>query len=107
MAMLELNKENFAALAEQSAQPVVLEFWAPWCTYCRRIAGVVAKLPEAYEGRAAVAQINIDDEPALAERFGVDTNPSFILLKDGKPSEKLVAPGSKADIDAWLAAQGV
>ena len=107
MAMLHITKENYQELVEQSAQPVLLEFWAPWCTYCRRIAGVVAKLPEAYAGRAAVAQVNIDEQPELAQRFKVDTIPSLILVKNGAAGEKLVAPGSKADIDAWMQAQSV
>ena len=107
MAMLHITKENYQELVEQSAQPVLLEFWAPWCTYCRRIAGVVAKLPEAYAGRAAVAQVNIDEQPELAQRFSVDTIPSLILVKNGAAGEKLVAPGSKADIDAWMQSQSV
>ena len=108
MAMLHITKENYQELVEQSAQPVLLEFWAPWCTYCRRIAGVVAKLPEAYAGRAAVAQVNIErEQPELAQRFSVDTIPSLILVKNGAAGEKLVAPGSKADIDAWMQAQSV
>ena len=107
MAMLHITKENYQELVEQSAQPVLLEFWAPWCTYCRRIAGVVAKLPEAYAGRAAVAQVNIAEQPELAQRFSVDTIPSLILVKNGAAGEKLVAPGSKADIDAWMQAQSV
>ena len=69
--------------------------------------GVVAKLPEAYAGRAAVAQVNIDEQPELAQRFSVDTIPSLILVKNGAAGEKLVAPGSKADIDAWMQAQSV
>ncbi len=74
MAMLHITKENYQELVEQSAQPVLLEFWAPWCTYCRRIAGVVAKLPEAYAGRAAVAQVNIDEQPELG-RYHPLTHP--------------------------------
>ena len=107
MSMLQINQNNYRELVEQAGQPVLLEFWAPWCVYCRRIAGVVAKLPEAYAGRAAVGQINIDDDPALAQQFEVDPIPSLILVRDGKPGEKLVAPGSKAEIDAWMQAQSV
>ncbi|MDO4271040.1 MAG: thioredoxin family protein [Eubacteriales bacterium] len=107
MSMLKITNENYEAMVEQAKQPVLVEFWAPWCTYCRRIAGVVAKLPDAYEGRAAVGQVNIDEEPELARKFGVDTIPTLLLMKDGQPGAPLVAPGSKADIDAWMEAQSV
>lgn len=64
MAMLHITKENYQELVEQSAQPVLLEFWAPWCTYCRRIAGVVAKLPEAYAGARRSPRSTLTSSPS-------------------------------------------
>ncbi len=99
--------DNYEEKVAQAGQPVLLEFSAPWCSYCRRIEGVVKKLPQAYEGRALVGQVNIDETPELAKQFSVDTIPSFIVVREGKGGDKLVAPGSKADIDAWMQAQSV
>ena len=102
MAMLYITKENYQELVEQSAQPVLLEFWAPWCTYCRRIAGVVAKLPEAYAGRAAVAQVNIDEQPDLAAQFRVMSIPTAMLFVNGQPTQTLVGVQPKARLEAMV-----
>ena len=103
MSVKNLTKENFA---QETKAPALVEFWAPWCVYCRRLANVMDKLPDAYQGRITVGQVNIDDEPALAQRFSIDTIPTFLLFRDGQPGGPLVAPGSKSEIDAWLSAQG-
>lgn len=107
MELMHITKENYEEKVAQAGQPVLLEFSAPWCSYCRRIEGVVKKLPEAYADRTLVGQINIDESPELAKDFSVDIIPSFIVVRDGKASDKLIAPGSKADIDAWMQAQSV
>lgn len=101
--MLELTNENFEKQALEAGRPVLVEFWAPWCGYCRRIAPVLDNLAQVYEGDVTIAKLNIDEAPGLAERYGVETIPALMLFQNGKHSEKLVAPGSKAQIDAFIA----
>ena len=105
MAIQNITQENFASEVAAAKQPVLVEFWAPWCVYCRRLSAVVQKLGQ--DGPVAVGQVNIDEQPALAGQFSIDTIPTFLLFRDGAPGLALVAPDSKAAIDAWLREQGV
>ena len=103
--MLELNLNNFQAEALEADQPVLVDFWAPWCKYCRRIAPVVERVAQEYEGKVVVAQCNVDDAPALAQQFKVDIIPSLFLIKNGVPGEKIVNPASQDALEAWMAPQ--
>ncbi|MBQ3200170.1 MAG: thioredoxin [Firmicutes bacterium] len=87
MAKLEITVDNFAAEVEQAAGTVLLDFWAPWCGYCRMIDPVLEAVDadmEAAGRELTVGKINIDEQPELAERFGVDTIPTLIVYRDGK-----------------------
>lgn len=102
MAALNLNKEQFQNLIAGD-KPVLVDFWAPWCVYCRRIAPAYEKVAEQYEDRVVIAKVDIDQEPALAEQEQIEVIPSLVLYRNGKAIGSLVAPESKAMIDAFLA----
>ena len=82
---------------------MLVEFWAPWCVYCRRIAPAMEKVVAQYEGKVQIGQVNIDDFPALAEAEEIELVPTFCLYQNGKRVASMVAPGSKAAIDSFLA----
>ena len=103
--MLELNLNNFQAEALEADQPVLVDFWAPWCKYCRRIAPVIERVAQQYEGKVVVAQCNVDDAPALAQQFKVDIIPSLFVIKNGVPGEKIVNPASQDALEAWMMPQ--
>lgn len=105
MAVLTINK-NFNETVLQSAGPIVVDFWAPWCGYCRRLSPVIDRLEDEYEGKIRVAKLNIDEEPQLAQQFEVDTIPTLILFRDGKAVSSVVNPGSQDAIDSWLRENG-
>lgn len=107
MAILHVTNENFEKEVLGAAQPVVVDFWAPWCGYCRRLAPVVDRLEKQWEGRALVGKLDVDEAPALAERYNVETIPTLLLFQNGRASEQLVNPGSMAQIEAWLQSHGV
>ena len=101
--MLTLNRENFAQEVLQSEQPVLVEFWAPWCVYCRRISPALDRMDQASEVK--IAKINIDEQPELAAQFQVEVIPTFLLLQEGQHGDRLIAPGSQAQIEEWIRTQ--
>lgn len=81
MAVLNITSENYEKEVAASKLPVLLVFWAPWCKYCRRIAPVVERVAQQYEGKVVVAQCNVDDAPALARGSKLISSPRCLLLK--------------------------
>lgn len=100
--MIAMNTELFNKHISEGSQPVLVDFWAPWCVYCRRIAPAMEKVAQQYEGTVTVAQVNIDDEPLLAQKEHIEVIPTLVLYKDGKALGSIVAPESKAKIEEFL-----
>jgi len=100
--MIAMNTELFNKYTADSSQPVLVEFWAPWCVYCRRIAPALEKVAEQYEGILSVGQVNIDNEPLLAQKERIEVIPTLVLYKDGKALGSIVAPESKAKIEEFI-----
>ena len=101
MAAINLTKEKFAQLQKQD-KPVLVDFWAPWCSYCRRIGPAYDKIAEQYGEELVVAKINIDEEPKLAIREMIEVIPTLVIYRDGKAIGSVVAPESKAMIDSFI-----
>ena len=99
--MIAVNQEVFNKLAQEE-KPVLVDFWAPWCVYCRRIAPALERLAEQRED-VIVGKVNIDEEPQLALQERIEVIPTLILYKNGKALGSIVAPESKAQIEAFIA----
>jgi thioredoxin len=102
MSAIKMNSQQFEDQVRNGSEPVLVEFWAPWCVYCRRIAPALDKVAAQNEGKLKVAQINIDDEPVLAAQEQIEVIPTLIIYQNGQALGSIVAPESKARIDDFI-----
>lgn len=101
MAAVNLNTEQFYKLLEEG-KTVLVDFWAPWCVYCRRISSAYDKLAQQYGEKLVIAKLNIDDEPVAANQEQIRVIPTLVLYQSGEAVASIVAPESKAKIEEFL-----
>ena len=101
MAAMNMNHEEFnKAMAD--GKIVLVDYWAPWCSYCRRIGPAYDKIAEQFGDKMVVAKVNIDEEPRLAMHEMIEVIPTLVLYRDGQAIGSVVAPESKAMIEAFI-----
>ncbi len=101
MAM-EVTSINFEQEVLNSELPVLVDFWAPWCGPCRMLAPLMEQISAEQAGKAKVVKVNIDDEPALAQRFGVFSIPTVVAIKNGAETGRSVGLVPQAKLTALL-----
>ena len=101
MAVVQITKDNFKTLVQESTKPVLLDFWAVWCGPCKMIAPIVEAIAEERED-IVVGKVNVDDEMDLASAFGIASIPTVVLVKDGKIAATAVGYRPKADLEKML-----
>ena len=102
MAEINLTTEQFEQEVLQSDIPVLLDFWATWCGPCRMLAPVVEEIAEEYDGKVKVCKVNVDEEEALAVRFGISSIPTLLVFKNGQLTDTSVGFVTKEQIEAML-----
>jgi thioredoxin 1 len=93
-----VSDSSFEKEVLQSERPVLVDFWAEWCAPCRMLAPTVEAVGEQYLESAEVVKLNVDDNPAMAQRYGIKGIPTLILFKEGKEVERMVGATSKESI---------
>jgi len=101
MAAININQEQFAQLI-RGEMPVLVDFWAPWCGYCRRIDPAYHRLAEEWKDRLVAVKVNIDDHPGFAEAEQIEVIPTLVLYKNGKAVDSIVAPESQPMIAQFI-----
>lgn len=101
MAAISMTRDHFNQLLKAD-KPVLVEYWAPWCVYCRRIGPALDKLADQRSDELVIGKINIDDEPQLASGEQIEVIPTLILYRGGQALGSIVAPESKAAIESFI-----
>ena len=100
--MIAMNEKLYNDYVLGGEKPVLVEYWAPWCVYCRRIVPAMQKVAQQRGEDLIVAQVNIDEAPELARREQIEVIPTLVLYHKGEALGSIVAPESKARIDEFL-----
>ncbi|SPE62230.1 Thioredoxin-1 [Verrucomicrobia bacterium] len=96
--ILNLTQENFAQEVLQSSTPVLVDFWAPWCSPCRALTPILDDLAEEYSGRVKVGKVNTDEQQELAAQYRINSIPALLLFRQGQVADQINGLHSKRDL---------
>ena len=94
--------DTFDEEVMKSNIPVMIDFYAEWCGPCRMMSPVVEQLAEEYEGKVKIGKVNVDEEDELAMKFGIQSIPSFVFIKDGEVVESVTGALPRAALNDYL-----
>ena len=97
-----ITEQTFEQEVLQSETPVVVDFWAEWCGPCHAVAPVLDRIVEERNGDLKLVKVNIDEQPGLATRYGVQSIPTMILFKDGQPAAAAIGAQPKTALERSL-----
>lgn len=97
-----LNEENFEAEVMGEGKAALVDFYADWCGPCKMMAPVVEELSEEYKEKAVFGKVNVDENPSLAQKYGVMSIPTFVVLKDGQVAGKSMGAIDKKELEEKL-----
>jgi thioredoxin 1 len=102
MSTVKVTDASFDADVLQSAEPVVVDFWAEWCGPCKMIGPSLEELAGEYAGKVKIVKLNVDENPAVAGKLGIRSIPTLMLFKDGKVASQKVGAAPKGELAKWI-----
>ena len=102
MAEIQLNEQNFEQEVLRADLPVLVDFWASWCGPCRMLSPVIAEIAEEYAGKVKVGKVNVDEQPNLANRYGIASIPTVMLFKNGEVVSTSLGYRPKNELETML-----
>ena len=100
--IVDAGDDTFAEVAERASVPVVVDLWAPWCGPCRMVSPALAQVAADMAGRLKLVKVNVDDSPRLQQRFGVQSIPTLLVMRQGKVTSRQVGAAPAAALRSWV-----
>jgi thioredoxin 2 len=100
--IVNAGEDGFAEIAEKASVPVLVDLWAPWCGPCRMVSPALEQLATEKAGKIKLVKVNVDESPALQRRFGVQSIPTMLLLRDGRVVAQQVGAVPLGALRAWV-----
>ena len=98
----DAHDSDFADVADRSKLPVLVDLWAPWCGPCRMVSPALESLAHSFAGRVKLVKVNVDEAPALSQRFEARSIPTLLLLKDGREVARQIGAAPESALRSWL-----
>lgn len=102
MSLLHITDSNFKKEVLGSDLPVLVDFWAPWCTPCKMIAPIIEELAKEYRGKLKIGKLNVEENPKAPSNFGIMSIPTLVFFKKGKIAEQVTSTLNKTQLKAKI-----
>lgn len=102
MGIMDVNDNNFQEVVLKSNVPVIVDFWAEWCTPCKKLEPILEEIERTYNGKVRVARLNVEENPKTAATYAIRSIPALIIFYRGEPADTIIGLHPKAYIEKLL-----
>ena len=99
---IELNDANFNEIVLKSEKPVMVDFWAEWCSPCRMVSPIVSEIADEYKEKAVVGKLDVDNNPTVSAKYCIRSIPTILFFKNGELADKQVGAVPKSNLVSKL-----